>query len=137
VLYLADTSAWIRSRANRSIALRWAGLLTGRDLAVCVPLELELLCSARGPSDYALLHSELGGLVRLPTTPEVEAEALDTQRLLAAKSQHRGPKPMDLLIAATARIHGAVLLHYDRHFDLIARVTGQPTEWLARRGSLD
>ena len=29
------------------------------------------------------------------------------------------------------------LLHYDRHFDAIARVTGQPTEWLARRGSLD
>ena len=44
---------------------------------------------------------------------------------------------MDLLIAATAKVHGAVLLHYDRHFDLIARVTGQPTEWLARRGSLD
>ena len=37
----------------------------------------------------------------------------------------------------SAEVHGAVLLHYDRHFDLIARVTGQPTEWLARRGSLD
>jgi predicted nucleic acid-binding protein len=44
---------------------------------------------------------------------------------------------MDLLIAAIAKIHGAVVLHYDRHFDAIARVTGQPMEWLARRGSLD
>ena len=44
---------------------------------------------------------------------------------------------MDLLIAAIARRHGAVILHYDRDFDAIARVTGQPTEWLARRGSLD
>jgi predicted nucleic acid-binding protein len=44
---------------------------------------------------------------------------------------------MDLLIAAIARIQGAILLHYDRHFDAIARATGQPMEWLARRGSLD
>jgi predicted nucleic acid-binding protein len=44
---------------------------------------------------------------------------------------------MDLLIAAIARIHCAVALHYDRHFDAIARVTGRPMEWLARRGSLD
>ena len=44
---------------------------------------------------------------------------------------------MDLLIAAIAETRGAVVLHYDRHFDTIARVTGQPMEWLARRGSLD
>ena len=136
MLYLADTSAWRRSRATESIALRWAGLLAGRDLAVCAPLELELLYSARGPADYSVLRSELDALVRLPTTHEVEAEALSTQRLLAAKSQHRGPKPIDLLVAATARVHDAVLLHYDRHFDLIARVTGQPAEWLAPRGRL-
>jgi hypothetical protein len=40
-------------------------------------------------------------------------------------------------VAAVAEANDAVLLHYDRHFDLIARVTGQPAEWLARRGSLD
>ena len=137
MLYLADTSAWRRSRATESIALRFARLLAGRDLAVCAPLQLELLYSARGPADYPVLQGELDALVRLPTTPDAEAEALKTQRMLAAKSQHRGPKPMDLLIAAIAHVHGAVLLHYDRHFELIARVTGQPAEWLARRGSLD
>jgi hypothetical protein len=137
VLYLADTSAWRRSRANESIAVRWARLLAGRNLAVCAPLQLELLYSARGPADYLALRAELNALVRLPATPNAEAYALRTQNALAAKSQHRGPKPMDLLIAAIAEVHGAVLLHYDRHFDLIARVTGQPAEWLARRGSLD
>jgi predicted nucleic acid-binding protein len=137
VLYLADTSAWRRSRASESIARRWAGLLAGRELATCTPLQLELLYSARGPGDYSLLREELDALVRLPATPDAEAEALRTQRALAAKSQHRGPKPIDLLVAAIAKVHDAVLLHYDRHFDQIARVTGQPTEWLARRGSLD
>jgi predicted nucleic acid-binding protein len=136
VLYLADTSAWRRSRANDSIALRWARLLAGDELAVCAPLQLELLYSARGPADYSALRDELGSLVRLRASPDAEAVALETQQALAAKSQHRGPKPMDVLIAAIADVHGAVMLHYDRHFDLIARVTGQPTEWLAPRGSL-
>lgn len=136
MLYLADTSAWRRSRATEPIALRWARLLVGRKLAVCAPLQLELLFSARGPADYSVLRGELDALVRLPTTAAAEAEALRTQQALAAKSQHRGPTPMDLLIAAIARVNGAVLLHYDRHFDLIARVTGQPAEWLARRGTL-
>ena len=40
------------------------------------------------------------------------------------------------LIAAVAEVHDVTLLHYDRHFDLIASATGQKTEWLARRGSL-
>ena len=44
---------------------------------------------------------------------------------------------MDLLIAAIAEVNGATLLHYDRQFDTIGRLTGQPIEWLARRGSLD
>ena len=39
--------------------------------------------------------------------------------------------------AAVAEAHGAILIHYDRHFDVIQRVTGQPMEWLARRGTLD
>ena len=136
MLYLADTSAWRRSHANDSIALRWADLLARHELAVCAPLQLELLYSARGPADYSALRQEISGLFNLPATPDAEAVALGTQQALAAKSQHRGPKPMDVLIAAIADVHGAVMLHYDRHFDLIARVTGQPAEWLAPRGSL-
>jgi predicted nucleic acid-binding protein len=66
-----------------------------------------------------------------------ERVATETQALLAKRSQHRGPTPVDLLIAAIAEVNGATLLHYDRHFDAIARVTGQPMEWLARRGTLD
>jgi predicted nucleic acid-binding protein len=43
---------------------------------------------------------------------------------------------VDLLIAAIAEVNGATLLHCDRHFDAIEQVTGQPMEWLARRGTL-
>jgi predicted nucleic acid-binding protein len=65
-----------------------------------------------------------------------EDAAWRIQAALAARSQHRGPSPVDVLIAAIAEVNGVTLLHYDRHFDAIARVTGQPMEWLARRGTL-
>ena len=31
--------------------------------------------------------------------------------------------------AATAELHGLTLLHHDRDFDVIARVTGQSLRW--------
>lgn len=37
--------------------------------------------------------------------------------------------PVDLVLAATAELQGLALLHHDRDFDIIARVTGQPLRW--------
>ena len=104
-------------------------------LVLCVPVKLELLYSAR-KSDYEALSRDLEGFDSAPLDARAEAAALRAQQRLASRSQHRGPAVTDLLIAAIAEVNGLVLLHYDRHFDAIARVTGQPAEWLARRGSL-
>ncbi len=133
-LFLADTSAWHRSGQTEA---RWSSLLEQDALALCAPVTLELLYSARGPADYRALAAALGQLPTLPLDSRAEALAARTQAELAERSQQRGPSPIDLLVAAIAEANGAVLLHYDRHFDQIARVTGQPAEWLARRGSLD
>lgn len=107
------------------------------DVVLCTPVALELLYSARSRTDYEEIASGLDGFQHLPLDSRCEALAVRTQALLAARGQHRGPAPVDLLIAAIADAYGVTLLHYDRHFDVIARVTGQPAEWLARRGSLD
>ena len=73
------------------------------------------------------LHPKVhGGLLAVRANPEHQAAMLA-----------HGIEPIDLLIAAVAEGAGATLLHYDRHVEAIARVTGQPTEWIARRGSLD
>jgi predicted nucleic acid-binding protein len=131
-LYLADTSAWLRSIRAFD---RWLALYN--ELALCTPVRLELLVSARGPADYRTVSDNLLGFRHFPVDERAEQLATRTQAALAERSQHRGPTPIDLLIAAIAQVNGATLLHYDRHFDTIARVTGQPMEWLARRGSLD
>jgi predicted nucleic acid-binding protein len=119
------------------VADRWEALLEADDIAMCAPVVLELLVSARARADYETLAADLLQLSFLPLDRRAEERALDAQAALAARGQHRGPTPVDLLIAAVAEVNGATLLHYDRHFDVIGRVTGQPMEWLARRGSLD
>jgi hypothetical protein len=58
------------------------------------------------------------------------------QRELVRRGQHRGSGVPDLLIAATAEVHGAVVVHYDRDFDTIAAMTGQPVEWIVSAGSV-
>jgi hypothetical protein len=42
----------------------------------------------------------------------------------------------DPLIAAVAFRNGVPVVHYDADYDTTAPVTGQPTRWAARRGSL-
>jgi predicted nucleic acid-binding protein len=64
-------------------------------------------------------------------TPAIEDRALEVQMLLADRGQHRVPSIPDLLIAATAEKAGLTVLTVDKDFDLVAEITGQPTETLA------
>lgn len=65
-------------------------------------------------------------------TPAIEARAVEIQRLLAERGQHRAPSIPDLLIAATAELSRLTVLHVDKDFDLIAAITGQTIERLER-----
>ena len=49
---------------------------------------------------------------------------------------HRQVPVNDLLDAAAAERAGVPVLHYDRHFELIASITGQPVRAIAPLGSL-
>jgi predicted nucleic acid-binding protein len=132
--YLADTSAWNRSR---HVFERWTELTLRDELALCAPVRLELLYSVRRSRDYPALRADLLAYRDLPLDGWTTDFAEIIQARLSLGSAHRGPTAVDLLVAATAARHDVVLLHYDRHFDAIARVTGQPAEWIAPRGSLD
>jgi predicted nucleic acid-binding protein len=43
---------------------------------------------------------------------------------------------IDLLTAAVAEYHGAVILHYDADFEHIASVTGQAHKWIVPQGAV-
>ena len=61
-------------------------------------------------------------------TPAIEDRALQVQRLVAERGHHRAASIPDLLIAATAELSGRTLLHLDKDFELIAELSGQPTQ---------
>ena len=136
-VYLADTSAWHRCGATTAIRERWSDLLLSGSLLVTSPVKLELLYSARGPVDYLALADDLASLAEVVIDEAVTTRAAEVQAALAGRSHHRGPTPVDLYVAAVAELNELTLVHYDRHFDAIARVTGQATEWIAPRGTLD
>jgi predicted nucleic acid-binding protein len=65
-------------------------------------------------------------------TPAIEDRAVELQLMLADQGHHRAPSIPDLLIAATAEKAGLTVLAVDKDFDLIAGISGQPVETLAR-----
>ncbi|MFC5815588.1 PIN domain nuclease [Nonomuraea harbinensis] len=136
MVYLIDKSALARM-PNPVVARALEPLMLDKMLAVCVVTQLEVLYSARDPEGYARDAYHLREDFRhLPVDPAVQARALEVQELLAQKSQHRGISPGDLLIAACAEVYGATVLHYDRDYDRIAEVTGQPSLWVVPPGSV-
>lgn len=133
--YLGDTSALARlSRAEvgeRLVPLIEAGLV-----ARCTPTDLEAGYSSTGPQDHARMRAARAAWPRAVMDQKVLDRAVDVQDVLATRSRHRGAKLADLLIAAAAEAAGLVVLHYDRDFELIAEVTGQPAEWVVPAGTV-
>lgn len=130
-LALVDTSAW--SRWSQP----WVGRLLSQavaanELAVTLPIVLELLWSARDAGELREDGALYDSLVQLHVTSAVGVRARQVQVALAEQGHHRGPSPTDLIAAAAAELAGAELWHCDRHFELIGQVTGQPMRNVGR-----
>lgn len=134
-LYLVDTSAIARTRYPVVLSeLQRLGRLGL--LATCVTVDLEIGYSARDPAGFARTAARrAAGFTDLPLHASIGERARAVQALLARRSQHRAAGIVDLMTAAIAEHHGAVVLHYDGDFEHIANVTGQLTRWVAPRGT--
>jgi predicted nucleic acid-binding protein len=136
LLYLIDTSALARVRheAVRNII---AGLIANRLAATAVTVDLEAGYSGRDLSDVsAIAELRRTKYAVLPINETIALRARAVQVQIAAHGHHRAAGVMDLLTAAIAEHHGAVVLHYDADFEHIAQVTSQPHRWIVPRGSI-
>jgi predicted nucleic acid-binding protein len=128
-VFLVDTSTWARKR-QPALRERLANAIEDVTVAITPLIALELLRSARSARDLAELAEEYDSLHQVRLTDDIVERAREVQALLAARGHHRGPSPIDLLTAAAAESIDAVLWHCDRHFELIAKATGQKEERL-------
>jgi predicted nucleic acid-binding protein len=62
--------------------------------------------------------------------------AREMQSLLSANGDHRRVPPVDLLIGAAAEQAGVQLVHYDRGYERLGRVSTLRHEWLVPDGTL-
>ena len=135
-VFLADTSVYVLQARHPVVRKRFAELLTEGRIAACQMTALEYLNNAPDPADYETIWGALTAQRWIDVTSAAMDRAMEVHRELARSSQHRHFRLPDLIIAATAEQAGATVLHYDTDYDRIAAVTGQPTEWIAQRGSL-
>lgn len=135
--YLVDTSALVRLLRDPDVLSRWEPAITAGLVAICPLVELEFLYSARSVADRARLEQQLRAVFGWVAMPDrIYERATEIQQELTERGTHRSAGAVDLLIAATAEYQGLSLLHYDRDFEQVGAVTGQPMRWLAPAGSI-
>ncbi|BDT84730.1 PIN domain nuclease [Nocardia cyriacigeorgica] len=137
ISYLIDTSAAARLLINPTVRKAWHETVTAGVVALCDPVELELLFTARSLADRLRKKEILVELFGWAATPDnAWSRAHQVQQLLTEHGHHRSAGVADLLIAATAEANKLTILHYDRDFETVAKATGQPTQWIAPPGTI-
>jgi len=135
---LADTSAWTNRQKRSAVSADFEARLVAGEIATCSMVKLELLWESQDAQGFAERRARLEALDELPIDEPAWRRALDVFEQLATHGplHHRQVKLPDLLVAAAAELHGVAVCHYDRDFELIAEVTGQPMRAIAPIGSL-
>jgi predicted nucleic acid-binding protein len=136
VRFLADSSVLTRL-AHAQVAQVLGPLLTAGQVGTCGVLDLCLYATIRDVTMLATV-TEYRSLAFpwLSTDDRDLNRAVQVQALIAQTGQHLSPAWWSLIVAAVAERHQVTLLHYSSDYDLIAKVTGQDTQWVVPEGSL-
>jgi predicted nucleic acid-binding protein len=137
-LELVDTSVWAR-KSHPLIRDWFSAALVDGELAICEMVALEILEGARSSNFFRETAALIGAVHSLPLSADEWLRARNVYALIEERrgaNVRRSVRLADLLIAACAERHEVTVVHYDHDYDVIAEVTGQPTRWVAERGSL-
>ncbi|MCP9834983.1 MULTISPECIES: PIN domain nuclease [unclassified Cyanobium] len=120
---LLDTSLWIdftRSRSPSHLKQFIAPFVLDPQAHLAEPVRFEVLRSAR-PEEARLLEAQFATLPSLPTPVALWQQAIGLGQ--ACRQIGRTVLSLDLLVAAVALHHDAVLVSFDADFDAIASVS--------------
>ncbi len=133
---LADTSAWTNRHKSADADDDFSTRILAGEIATCPIVTMELLWTAQSRPDFDELLVDLGALPQVPICDDVWSRAMEVWGELVSRGRHRQVKIPDLLVGASAERAGLAVCHYDRDFDEIAVVTGQPIRAIAPLGTL-
>ena len=121
-MLLVDTSVWIE--VFRPRGLRLDEVVDFDDIVTCLPVIQEVLQGFADERAYAIARDAMGSLpiVESPLRRELFEEAAGLYRT-ARRAGLTVRSGVDCLIAACAIRHGLPVVHNDRDFDLLARVS--------------
>jgi predicted nucleic acid-binding protein len=130
---LVDTSVWIEV-FRKSSRLRLDSLVDFDDVVTCLPVLQEVLQGFDAEPAFARAREAMMALpiVESPLGPNVFLQAVDLYR----SARRRGltvRSGADCLIAACAIRSQVDVLHYDRDFDALARVSALNARNVRRR----
>lgn len=122
-MVLVDTSVWIEVFRARS-PLQLESVVDFDDVVTCLPVIQEVLQGFREQRDFASAREAMFSLpaVEIPLGRAVVEEAMDLYRR-ARRAGATVRSSVDCLIAACALRHGLAVLHRDRDFDALARIS--------------
>ena len=132
-IVLADTTIWIHFLRGTDIQFqeRLSPLIVADKLATMSIIIMEILRGAKSQKDYDQLNKDLAAIRYFDITQKVWQRACKLGYLLR---QNGVNVPLtDTLIAATAQENNALLLHEDRHYEMIASITPLKHEYICRK----
>ncbi|MBZ5639583.1 MAG: PIN domain-containing protein [Acidobacteriia bacterium] len=122
-MVLVDTSVWVEV-FRKATRFRLESVVATDDVATCLPVVQEVLQGFRDERAFALARDAMLSfpVVESPLRTEVVLEAANLHRA-ARRGGLTVRSGVDCLIAACAIRNGLTVLHRDRDFDLIARIS--------------
>ena len=105
-------------------------------MLVCDLVVLELTRLAPNETRAREVADRLDAFQSLPMPTTLWQRARALQISLAAIGEHRRVPPVDLLIGGAAEMAGVPLVHYDRDYARIAKVSSLEHHWLLPDGLL-
>lgn len=132
-MILVDTSVWIEV-FRKPARLRLEDHLDFDEIVTCLPVVQEVLQGFDRETDFRRAREAMWSLpiVEAPLEPAVIDDAVDLYRR-ARRAGVTVRSGVDCLIAACALRHNLAVLHVDRDFDNLARVSQLEATDLKRR----
>jgi predicted nucleic acid-binding protein len=133
-----DTGVWTWARDRRFPKLAsWFNTQVAAGLVlVCDLVILELTRLTPNETRARDVADRLAAFESVPMPAAIWSRARQLQLSLAANGDHRRVPPVDLLIGCSAEAAGVPLVHYDRDYERIARVSALQHQWLLPDGML-